>query len=76
MRLDKEYFFKGWSLMLYVDVQNVYNFKAQQPAILLRQSDSMGNPVTDPADPSRYSLKYINGDSGTILPTIGIMIEL
>jgi hypothetical protein len=75
IRLDKQYFFKGWSLMLYADVQNVYNHKADQPAILLRQSDANGNPVTDPSDPLKYSLKYINGESGTVLPTIGVIIE-
>lgn len=75
IRIDKEYYFKGWSLMLYADVQNVYNFKADQPEILVRQSDIKGTPVTDPLDPLKYSLKYIKGESGTVLPTIGIMVE-
>jgi hypothetical protein len=75
MRIDKQYFFKGWSLMLYADVQNVYGHKADQPPILIRESDSSGNPVTDPLDPLKYSLKYINGTSGTVLPTIGVIIE-
>jgi hypothetical protein len=75
IRIDKQYFFKRWSLMLYVDVQNVYNHKSDQPAILLRESDSNGNPVTDPLDPLKYSLKFIDGESGTVLPTIGIIIE-
>jgi outer membrane receptor for ferrienterochelin and colicin len=75
LRLDKQYFFKGWSLMLYSDVQNVYDHKADEPPILIRVSDSSGNPVTDPLDPQKYSLKYITGLTGTVLPTIGIMIE-
>jgi outer membrane receptor for ferrienterochelin and colicin len=75
LRIDKQYFFKGWSLMLYTDVQNVYNHKADQPAILIRESDSNGNPVTDPSNPLKYSLKYISGLNGTVLPTIGIIIE-
>jgi hypothetical protein len=75
LRVDKNFFFKGWSLMLYTDVQNVYNHKADQPAILVRSTDSNGVPVTDPLDPSRYSLKYISGTSGTVLPTIGIIVE-
>jgi outer membrane receptor for ferrienterochelin and colicin len=76
IRVDKQYFFKGWSLMLYADVQNVYNHQADQPPILIRESDSNGKPVTDPLDPLKYSLKYIDGSSGTVLPTIGIIIEL
>jgi hypothetical protein len=75
LRVDKRYYFKGWSLMLYADVQNVYNHQADQPPILIQQSDSNGNPVTDPLDPARYILKYISGTSGTVLPTIGILIE-
>jgi outer membrane receptor for ferrienterochelin and colicin len=75
LRVDKRYFFKGWSLMLYVDIQNVYNHKADQPAILVRNTESNGNPVTDPLNPAKYSLKYISGTSGTVLPTVGIIIE-
>ena len=75
IRIDKQYFFSGWSLMLYADVQNVYNHQSDQPAILLRESDQNGNPVTDPNDPLRYSTKFIEGSSGTVLPSIGIMVE-
>ncbi len=75
IRVDKQYYFKNWSLMLYADVQNAYNHKADQPALLLRQSDSAGLPVTDPSDPLKYSLKYLDNESGTVLPTVGIIIE-
>jgi hypothetical protein len=75
LRVDKQYFFTGWSLMLYVDVQNVYNHKADQPSLLLRETDSNGNPVTDPENPLKYVLKYIDNESGTVLPTIGVIIE-
>jgi len=75
IRVDKQYFFKGWSLMLYADVQNLYNHQSDQPAILLRESDQNGVPVTDPSDPSRYSMKFIEGSSGTVLPSIGIIVE-
>jgi hypothetical protein len=75
LRVDKEYFYKGWSLMLYADIQNIYNFKADQPSILIRETDNNKLPVTDPEDPLRYSLKYIKNTSGTVLPTIGVIIE-
>jgi hypothetical protein len=75
IRIDKRYYFKGWSLMLYADVQNVYNHQADQPPILIRETTGAGVPVSDPLDPSRYSLKFISGTSGTVLPTIGIIIE-
>ena len=75
IRVDKQYYFNRWSLMLYADVQNVYNHQADQPPILVRVSDENGVPQTDPGDPSRYSLKYISGTLGTVLPSVGIIIE-
>jgi len=76
IRIDKQFYFDRWSLMLYVDVQNVLNFKAEQPEILILQTDATGNPLVNPLDPDRYLLKYIEGDLGTVLPTIGIIIEI
>lgn len=75
IRVDKEYFFSNWSLMLYADIQNLYNHQADQPDILIRETTPDGEPVTDPSDPTRYKLKYISGTSGTVLPTIGIIVE-
>jgi len=75
IRIDKEYFFKGWSLMIYTDVQNIYNNKADQPPLLIRESDSNGLPVTDPTNPLKYSLKYLNNTTGTVLPTVGVIVE-
>jgi len=75
IRIDKQYFYRNWSLMLYGDVQNIYNFKADQPPILVRETDSYGDPVTDPSNPLKYNLKYLSNETGTVLPTIGIIIE-
>jgi hypothetical protein len=75
LRIDKAYYYKNWSMMFYVDVQNVYNFQADQPPSLIQQTDANGVPLTDPNDSSKYLLKTIASGSGTILPTIGIMIE-
>jgi len=76
LRIDKQFYFSKWSLMLYADVQNVLNFKADQPDLLILQTDAAGTPIIDPVDPSRYLLKLIDAESGTVLPTIGIIIEL
>jgi len=75
LRVDKAYYYRKWSLMLYMDVQNAYNFQAPTPPSLIQQSDAQGIPLTDPKDPSKYLLKTIASVSGTVLPTIGIMIE-
>ncbi len=75
IRVDRAFFFDNFTLMLYADIQNVYNHQADQPAILIRDSDEFGQPLTDPDDMSRYRLKYISGALGTILPTVGIIFE-
>ncbi|HOW32322.1 MAG TPA: TonB-dependent receptor, partial [Bacteroidales bacterium] len=69
IRIDKEYFFKKWSLNVYFDVQNAYNFKSKDPDVLVLQRDGSGNPIIDPNDQTRYSLKYLPSESGTVLPT-------
>ncbi len=75
LRVDKGYYYKNWSLMLYADIQNAYNFKADLPPSLVQQADANGIPLTDPHDSSRYLLNLINTSSGSVLPTVGIMIE-
>jgi hypothetical protein len=76
IRIDKQFFFGKWSLMIYTEIQNVFSFKADQPDILVQQRDSSGNPLDDPMDSSRYLLKYIKSSSGTILPSAGVIIEI
>ena len=81
IRIDKEYYFTKWSLNFYVDIQNVYNSKYPDPDILVRKTENInGNIVpldayTDDHGVSRYYLNYLNKDGGTILPTIGLIVE-
>jgi hypothetical protein len=77
IRVDKGFFFKKWSLMLYLDVQNVLNFKAQLPDILVNtQPDGSVVKYTDEQGNLRYELRTISNTAGTILPAIGIMIDI
>jgi len=75
LRVDKSWYYNKWSLMLYFDVQNAYNFKSDQQDYLVRAEDGNGKPLTDPTDPNKYLLKTLKNTSGTVLPTLGIMIE-
>ncbi|HZK92893.1 MAG TPA: TonB-dependent receptor, partial [Prolixibacteraceae bacterium] len=75
LRVDKSWYYNKWSLMLYFDIQNAYNFKADQQDYLVREEDGSGKPLTDPNDPNKYVLKTLKNTSGTVLPTLGIMIE-
>lgn len=81
LRIDKEYYFKKWSLNLYFDIQNAYNFQAQGQDFLVRETDPVtGLPIivnpSDPIESQRYQLKYLKNTSGNVLPTLGIIIEL
>ncbi|MBC6365658.1 TonB-dependent receptor [Algoriphagus sp. AK58] len=75
LRIDKKYFFDRWNLNWYVDIQNLYNFQAEQAPILIPVRDDSGNILIDPNDPSRYQLKLIENPAGNILPTVGIIVE-
>jgi len=75
IRVDKKWFFKTWLLNVYVDVQNIYNFRAKAQSFLTLQYDQTGNPVTDPNNLNSYQLKEIENTVGTILPALGLMIE-
>lgn len=75
LRIDKQYFFNRWSLTLYADIQNVYNFHSEQPSFLVVQEDQNGDKLTVVGDPSRYLIKEVPGTSGNVLPSIGIIVE-
>lgn len=82
IRVDKSYFFRTWSLIFYVDVQNVYNFKFYGQDDYLRTSIVENQPVAnDPyVDPVSGKLRYQmtslpSEGEGTLLPTLGIIVE-
>lgn len=76
IRVDKSYYFDKWSLMLYLDIQNVLGSKVDTPDILTVDTDENGNKILDASDPTRYQMRYIKTDGqGTTLPTVGIMVE-
>ncbi len=78
-RIDKEYYLKKMTLNFYLDIQNAYNFKATGQDFLVRETDENGNPIIinpeDPVEQQRYALKFLGNKSGTILPTLGIIVE-
>ena len=76
VRVDKIWYFKKWTLNLYLDIQNLYNFQSEEPDILNMETDANGNFITDPNDPTRYVPYFINNTSGTVLPTIGLIIDI
>ncbi len=79
VRVDKQLYFDIWSLNIYVDIQNIYNWKADQPNRLIRNSFIKGSEYNDvyiDNGMEKYELVEIETDgSGTVLPTIGIIVE-
>lgn len=84
IRVDKKWFYKKFSLNLYLDIENITgNSLAQRQLILDRPLDGDNQPIGDgiiinpdaPRDQQRYKLKTINEAQGNLIPSIGIMIE-
>jgi hypothetical protein len=76
IRIDKKWFFTKWSIDLFLDVQNVYNQVTSTKPILDVQRDGQGNPIADPANPGQYLPVFLDNTNGSVLPTIGLIIEL
>ena len=74
VRVDKQYFFNKWSLMMYMDIQNLYNNKGESQDIIVREKSTDGSYLLS-ENGQQYVLKSYPSSSGTVLPTIGIMIE-
>lgn len=73
IRVDKDFYFKRWTLGLYVDLQNVTFSKIRQPDAYL----STGKIVNPEAEPylQRYELETLELFSGTLIPSVGITVE-
>jgi len=81
LRVDKSFFFTNWSLILYLDIQNVYNFSADEPEqyalpSIVNNAPPSENITTINGEEVYDLLKIENDTQGTIIPTIGIIVEL
>jgi CarboxypepD_reg-like domain/TonB dependent receptor-like, beta-barrel/TonB-dependent Receptor Plug Domain len=74
IRVDKNFFFDKWSLMLYVDIQNLYNFKNQGQDYIIRAQNLDGTYQTTNGGQD-YVLESVPNESGIVLPTVGIMVK-
>lgn len=74
VRVDKSFYLDKLTAKFYIDIQNLYNFQAEQQDIIVRDTDDSGNFIlTD--NGSRYQLRRVDNTTGTVLPTIGIIVE-
>ncbi len=75
IRVDKKYNFQKWTLDVYLDIQNITNNTTEEQPYFSVEKDGEGIPLTDPNNPNAYIPKYIDNVAGTIIPSIGIIIE-
>ena len=73
IRVDKKWFFNTWTLNIYFDVENIYNYKNQLPPEV-GIDPNLGEQVYS-SESNSPSLYNIENESGTILPSIGFLIE-
>lgn len=74
LRVDKSFYWEKLTAKFYIDIQNLYNFQAESQPIVVRAQDANGNFITTD-NGTRYVLEEIDNTSGTVLPTIGIIIS-
>lgn len=74
IRIDKSYYLKRFTAKFYIDIQNLYNFQAEERSIVVRAEDANGIPILVD-NGTRYVLREIESTIGTVLPTIGIILE-
>jgi len=76
VRLDKTYNKKNYSLTWFLDLQNFTSSDIPLMPYLTVERDDAGAPVVDPMDAGKYSMKLIQSDTGRLLPTIGLILEI
>lgn len=74
LRVDKKFYFDKLTLMLYFDIQNAYNFKNQAQDYVIREKNADGTYQTI-NNGTQYVLTPVENISGTVLPTLGIMVK-
>lgn len=74
LRVDKTFYFKKLMLGIYIDVQNVLNSKYKEQDVYVKTGKIL-NPNA-PLSQQRYELKPVSRETGTLLPSIGVIIEI
>ena len=76
IRVDKKYYFKKFTLNLYLDIQNLTNNQYRLQEYLVPDRDANGNLQPLAGDSSRFKTKFLKNTGGNILPSLGIIVAL
>jgi hypothetical protein len=74
VRVDKRWFFSKWSLNLYLDVQNIYNFQGESAPEFTVERDDAGIPILN--NMGTYNGSTFTSGAGTLIPSIGIVVKI
>jgi hypothetical protein len=78
VRVDKEWFLDNFTLNLYFDIQNLYNYTTAGTEFLVQQFEDGSPVIANPAAPlseQRYEMEPEKTQVGTLLPSLGIIIK-
>lgn len=76
IRIDKKWFLKHINIDLYLDIQNVYNYKVlAAPIIDVKRDANTLQPIVNPNNTNEYLIRSIKNTSGSRLPSIGLILE-
>ncbi len=79
VRVDKQFNFSNWTLLVYLDVQNALNYQSKEQDIIVIDTNDQGEKIIEnpdaPIDEQRYKLRRVKSEAGTVLPTIGIVVD-
>lgn len=74
VRVDKKWFFEKWSLNLYFDIQNLYNFQGEGVPNFTVERDANGIPILN--NNGTYNGYVLRSGVGSLIPSLGIVVKL
>lgn len=75
VRVDKRFFFKKWTMDLFVEVQNLFGSNIPTIPQFDVERDQSGNPIDSDGD-GIYNFEQIENSNSAILPALGLIIEI
>ncbi len=75
VRIDKRFFFKKWTMDIFVEVQNLFGSNIPTIPQIDVDRDQYGNPLDIDGD-GVYNYEIIEISNSAILPALGLIIEL
>jgi hypothetical protein len=79
VRVDKKWFFENWALNVYLDVQNLLGGSVQGAPFLIPETNANGERIianpSAPVQEQRFLVNDLINENGTLVPSVGIIIQ-